>query len=72
MFLKNVRALHSTRARTFCQYTWATLKVMPAILLCWPTMSEAPVGGMTVQAESSHQYSITFCCHVTDSSRGAV
>ena len=34
--------------------------------------SEADVCGMTVEAESSHQYSITCCCHVTDGSRGAV
>jgi len=30
------------------------------------------VGGMAVEAEPSHQYSITFCCHVTDGSKGAV
>ena len=26
------------------------LKVMPPILLYWPTMSEADIGGMTVEA----------------------
>ena len=36
------------------------------------TMSDAGVGGMAVDVESSHQYSITFCCHVADGSRGAV
>ena len=39
----------------------AALKVMPPILLCWPMMSEADVGGMAVEVEPSHQYSITFC-----------
>jgi len=47
------------------------LKVMP-ILLCWLTMSEADVDGMAAEVESSHQYSILFCCHVTDGSRGAI
>jgi len=48
------------------------LKVLPAISLCWPTMSEMDVGSMAVDVELSHQYSITFCCPVTDGSRGAV
>ena len=47
------------------------LKVTPSILLCQPTTSEADVGGTAVQVEPSHQYSFTFCCHVTDGSRGA-
>lgn len=34
-------------------------------------MAEADVGSIAVEAEPSHQYSITFGCHVTDSSRGA-
>jgi len=33
-------------------------------------VSEAGVGGMAVEFEPSHQYSITFCCCVTDGSRG--
>ena len=45
---------------------------MPPVLLCWPTMSEANVGGMAVGAEPLHQYFIAFCCCVTDDSRGAV
>ena len=32
--------------------------------------SEGDAGGMAVKAESSHQYSITVCCCVTDGSRG--
>ena len=52
--------------------TRAAGKVMPPILLSWPSMSEADVGGMAVEVEPSHQYSATFCCHVTDGSRGAV
>ena len=46
-------------------------KVMPPISLCWPTTSEADVSGMA-EVEPALQYSIIFCCHVTDSSRGAV
>jgi len=35
-------------------------------------MSEADGGGMAVGVEPSQQYPITFCCCVTDGSRGAV
>ena len=35
-------------------------------------MSEVDVDGMAVEVEPSHQYPITFCCQVTDTSRGAV
>ena len=45
---------------------------MHPIFLYWPTISEADIGGMAVEAESSHQYSVTCCCCVTDGSRGAV
>ena len=45
---------------------------MPPILLCLPMRSEAVVGGIAVEVEAFHQYSITFCCHVTDGNRGAV
>ena len=45
---------------------------MPPILLCWPTTWEADVGGMAVEVEPSHHYPVTFCCCVTDGSRGAV
>ena len=55
-----------------CMFLWEALKVVPPILWCWPMMSEADVGGMAVEVEPSHQYSITFCCYVTDGSRGAV
>ena len=47
------------------------LKVMPPILLCWPTTSEVDAGGMAEEVEPSRQYSFTFRCHVTDS-RGAL
>lgn len=47
-------------------------KVMPPILLCWPTMSETDVGGMAGEIEPPHQYSVTFCFCVTDGSRGAL
>ena len=49
----------------------AAPKVMPPVLLCWSMTSEVDVGGMAVEDEPSHQHSITFCCHVTDGSRGA-
>ena len=47
-------------------------KLMPPILVCWPTMSEANVGDMAVEAEPSRQYSVKFCCLATDDNRGAV
>ena len=50
----------------------SSLKVMPPILLCWPMMAETNNGGMAVEAEISHQYSVTCCCCVTDGSREAV
>ena len=50
----------------------AALKVMPPMLLCRPMTLGADVGGLTVEVEPSHQYSVTFCCRVTDGSRGAV
>jgi len=34
--------------------------------------SETDVGRMAVEVEPSHQYSLTFCCCVTDGSRGVV
>lgn len=46
------------------------LKVMPPILSRWSVTSQADVGGMAVEVESSHQYSVIFCCRVTDGSRG--
>ena len=53
-------------------YTRAAPKVMPPILLCWPTTSEADVGGMAVEVDPSRQYSVEFFCRATDDSRGAV
>ena len=50
----------------------AVPKVMSPILLCWPTTSQADVGGMAGEVEPSHQYPVTFCCRVTDGSRRAV
>ena len=45
---------------------------MLSVLWYWPMTSEADVGAMAVEVEPSHQYSVTFCCCVTDGSRGAV
>jgi hypothetical protein len=53
-------------------HTRVSLKLMPPILLCWPMTSEADVGDMAVDFEPSRLYSIKFCCHVKDDSRGAV
>jgi hypothetical protein len=49
-----------------------TAKLMPPILLCWPTTSKVDVGHMAVEVEPSRQYSVKFCCRATDGSRGAV
>ena len=45
---------------------------MPAILLYWPIVSEADVGGTAADVGPSHQYFIMFCCRASDGSRGAV
>ena len=37
----------------------------------WRMTSEEDAGGMAVEVECSCQYSITFCCCMTDDSRGA-
>jgi len=47
------------------------LQVMSPILLRWLT-TEADDGGMEVEAEPFQQYSVIFCCRVTDGSRGVV
>ena len=51
--------------------TSAALIVIPPVFLPRPMMSEADVGVMAVEVEPSHQYSVTYCYHVTDGSRGA-
>ena len=53
-------------------YTRATPKLTPPILLCWPTTQEANVVDMAVEVEPSRQYSVKFCCRVTDDSKGAI
>lgn len=35
-------------------------------------MSGADIGGTSEEVESSHQYSLTVCCHTTNGSRGVV
>jgi len=54
------------------QSTRAASKVMRSISFFWLITSEVDVGGMAVEAEPSHQFSIPFCCCVSDGSRGAV
>ena len=44
----------------------AAPKIMPPVLLCWPTVSEADVDHMV---KPCHKYFITFCCPVTGGSR---
>ena len=53
-------------------FTRAVPKLMPTILLCWLTTSEANIVDMAVEVEPSRQYSVKFCCRATDDSRGAV
>ena len=53
-----------------CIYLRAAPKVMLRILLCWPKMSEVDVCGVAVEVDPSCHYSVAFCCHVTDGSRG--
>ena len=48
----------------------AAPKVMPPLLLCWPTTSEANVHGMTAELEPSHKYSLHFVA--TDGSKGTI
>lgn len=49
----------------------AAFKIVTPVLLCWSMISEADVGGIA-EAEISSQYSVAYCCHVTNVSRGAV
>lgn len=46
--------------------------IVSPILLYWPRKPEADTGGMAVEVEPSHQYSMTCYCRVTDGSRGAL
>ena len=66
--IKYVSLMHEVTSLT----TRAAPKLMPPILLCWPTTSEANVVDMAVEVEPAHQYSVKFCCRATDDSRGAV
>jgi len=47
-------------------------KLVPPVLLCCPTTSEADVGDMAVEVEPSQQNSVKFCCRATDYNREAV
>ena len=53
-------------------FTRAALKAMPPILSCWPVTSEADAFDTAAEAEPSHQYPVTHCCHATDGNRRAV
>jgi len=48
------------------QIVYDTSKVMPPILLCWPTAAEGDSGGIAVEVEPSCQYSTAFCCMTTE------
>jgi len=41
-------------------------KVIPPVLISWPSKSEADADGMAVEDEPSRQYPVTVCCHATD------
>ena len=41
-------------------------KAVPPVSWCWLTTSETDGGGVAVEVEPSHQYPITFYCHVTE------
>ena len=41
-------------------FMMAARKVIPPILLCWPTTSEADGGGMAIEAEPSQQHPVHF------------
>lgn len=48
----------------------AALNVMLPVLLGWLQL-QSLVGSMAIENEPFHQYSLTFCCHVTNGSREA-
>ena len=50
----------------------AAQKVMPPLLLRWPTMPDTDGGGVTAEADPPHQHTTAHCCHATHGSRGAV
>lgn len=56
---------------TNTEYWWRVVpKILPPILLCWPTTSEVGGGGgMEVEVEPFHQYYSTFYCCVTEDRR---
>jgi len=60
----------STEVLDDWSYTRIAPEVMSPSLLYWPTTPKGDVGSMAVDAEPSQQYSITFCCSVTESRRG--
>jgi len=72
LYLFAYNHLDTFSQKLFQIYTKAAPKVMPPILLCWPTTSKVDVGGMAVEVESSHRYAVVFCICATDDSRGAV
>lgn len=53
-------------------HTGPVPKVMPPIWWWWLAASEVDVSDMTVEAEPSCQYSITFGFYVADGNGGAV
>jgi len=50
----------------------AAPKVIPPVLLCWPTTQEVDDSDIESEVEPPYQYSFIFRCHVTNGSRGAV
>ena len=70
--MEHPREVWSVPLVTPCIYTRTVPKLIPPILLCWLTTSEANIVDMAVEVEPSRQYSVKFCCRATDDSRGAV
>lgn len=66
IILGNLSCYH--RNRTWEFITKANPKVMPFILLRWPT-SKVDVVGTAVGTEPSNQRSVKICCLATDGSR---
>jgi len=57
LYLFAYNHLDTFSQKLFQIYTKAAPKVMPPVLLCWPTTSEVDVGCMAVEVEPSHNYS---------------
>ena len=69
--IKNTIICHTLRSKSIVVHAYV-IENKRAVLLCWPIISEVDVGGTSVEIEHTYQYSITFYCHLTYGSKGAV